>query len=79
MSHIPSEFLSLDDNIFDEIRRKITAEMSSEHSELLNKGKQMLALLDQRLGPQHLQVARKVPAGLIQGASGGDINKLVCL
>jgi hypothetical protein len=79
MSHVPSEFLSLDDNIFDEIRRRNTAGLSSEHAKMLREGKRMLALLDQRLGPQHVHMARKVPPALIQGASGSDINKVVCL
>lgn len=79
MSHVPSEFLSLDDNIFDEIRRKSTTGMSPEHLQLVTEGKHMLSLLDRRLGPQHVQMARKVPSGLTQGSNANEINEVVRL
>lgn len=77
MSHAPSQFLSLDDNILDEIRRKSTIELSSEHVQLLTEGKQMLSLLDRRLGPQHVQMARKVPSGLTQEKTTSEISEVV--
>lgn len=79
MSHAPTEFLALDDNIFDDIRRKRTDGMSEEHVKLVTQGKHMLKLLDQRLGPQHVQMARKVPSELTQGSTAGKIGEVVCM
>lgn len=79
MSHVPSEFLSLDDNLFDEIRRKSTTGMSPEHLQLVKEGQHMLALLDQRLGPQHVQMARKVPSELATGSTPSEISEVVRL
>lgn len=77
MSHAPSQFLSLDDNILDEIRRKSTAGLSPEHVQLVSEGKQMLSLLDRRLGPQHVQMARKVPSVLTQHKTASEISEVV--
>lgn len=77
MSHKPLEFLALDDTIFDQVRRQETTGMSPEHVALVQKGKQMLNLLDQRLGPQHVQMARKVPSELTKGSSASEICDVV--
>lgn len=69
--------MTLDDTIFDDIRRKQPEELPECQQHALLDGQRLLSLLDRQLGPQHVQMSRKVPSALIQGTSAADIRTIV--
>jgi hypothetical protein len=76
-SGIAEQFLKLDDTIFDDIRRQDAEDLPEHKQHALLDGQRLLSLLDRRLGPQHVQMSRKVPSALTQGSSAADICTIV--